>query len=230
MSGVNPEDPTVARLLASQRTYYDLRAPDFGDASKPSDRKVRGFLAEGVAAALVDELRPTGDVVELACGEGAFTRHLVGHAASLTAVDASPRMLARNRKQLADHEITWVQADIFTWTPDRAYDVVFFGYWLSHVPPTAFEAFWTLVRTCLRPRGRVAFVDEDDRASSYDDAHVVGGVPAARRTLSDGRQYDIVKVFWDPADLDRRLRQLGWDVSIRRVGESSMLGVGRHRP
>jgi SAM-dependent methyltransferase len=220
------DDPET-RLLASQRTYYDLRAPDYGDASKPSDRRVRGTLEMEVASAVVDEIRPTGAVLELACGEGFFTRHLVRHAGSLTAVDASPRMLARNRDQLADAAITYVQADLFAWAPDRAYDVVFFGYWLSHVPPAAFEPFWALVRRCLRPGGRAAFVDEDERATAHDDRRLVEGVPAARRTLSDGRQFDIVKVFWDPADLERRLGQLGWAVRIRRVGTASMYGVGR---
>jgi hypothetical protein len=28
------------------------------------------------------------------------------------------------------------------WRPDRRYDVVFFGFWLSHVPLERFAAFW----------------------------------------------------------------------------------------
>ncbi len=50
----------------------------------------------------------------------------------------------------------------------------------------------------------------------------------ARRTLSDGRQFDIVKVFWDPADLEGRLRKLNWDVRVRRVDKTFMYGIGRH--
>jgi demethylmenaquinone methyltransferase/2-methoxy-6-polyprenyl-1,4-benzoquinol methylase len=120
-----------------------------------------------------------------------------------------------------------VTADVFAWVPDRQYDAVFFGFWLSHVPPAMFEDFWSLVRACVRPEGPVAFVDEDDRAAGHDDARLVGGVPAARRTLSDGRQFDIVKLFWDPAALEQRLRELHWDVEIRRVGETFMYGASR---
>jgi SAM-dependent methyltransferase len=217
----------AARLLSAQKTYYDLRAPDFGDESKPSDRKVRGYMDQTVARALVDELGPIGDVLELACGDGAFTRELVRRARSVTAVDASPRMLARNQEQVGGPRVTYVNADLFAWTPDRTYDAVFFGFWLSHVPPVSLEAFWSFVRTCMRPGGRVAFVDEDDRASGHDDSRLVAGVPVARRTLSDGRHFDIVKMFWDPADLENRLREFNWDVNIRRVGESFMFGVGR---
>jgi SAM-dependent methyltransferase len=226
MSGV-PEESDALRLLSSQKTYYDLRAPDFGDETKPRDRSIPALLAPDLAADLVDELHPTWDVLELACGPGIFTRELARHALSVTAVDASPRMLDRNRDEVANPKVVYVNADIFGWSPDRVYDVVFFGFWLSHVPPAAFGEFWALVRRCLRSDGLVAFVDEDERATAYDEVLTVGGVPAARRTLNDGRQFDIVKVFWTPADLEKRLDSLGWDIRIRRVGEAFMYGVGR---
>lgn len=227
MSGFRPDESDALRLLSSQKTYYDLRAPDYGDETKPRDRSTRGLLAPDLAADLVDELGPTGNVLELACGPGIFTRELARHAQSVTAVDASPHMLARNREGVASPKVAYVKADVFSWSPDRVYDVVFFGFWLSHVPPAAFGEFWALVRRCLRSDGRVAFVDEDERAASYDEVLTVDGVPAARRTLDDGRQFDIVKVFWTPADLEKRLDSLGWDIKIRRVGEAFMYGVGR---
>jgi demethylmenaquinone methyltransferase/2-methoxy-6-polyprenyl-1,4-benzoquinol methylase len=218
----------TASLLASQRAYYDARADDYGDISKP-DRKTPGLMSAEASRALVDEFGPAGDVLELACGTGVFTREIVLHARSVTAVDASPRMLAISQARVDDPRVTYVNADIFAWTPDRTYDVVFFGFWLSHVPPAAFDDFWSLVRTCLAPNGRVAFVDEDDRAAGHDDPCSVGGVPAARRTLSDGRQLEIVKVFWRPEDLEKRLRSSGWDIDVRRAGETFMYGVGRPR-
>src|SRR5437016_10177094 len=152
-------DDVVALLLSSQATYYDLRAPDYGDESKPPDRKRRGEISTESTRAIIDSLRPAGDVLELACGPGGFTRQLLRHAGSVTALDASPRMLQRNREEVGDPRVNYVNADVFGWVPDRLYDFVFFGYWLSHVPPTAFDTFWALVRTCLVPGGRVAFVD-----------------------------------------------------------------------
>ena len=105
---------------------------------------------------------------------------------------------------------------MFEWVPDATYDVVLFGFLLSHVPSRLFESFWRLVRTCLRPGGQVAFVDEDDRVAHYDDVRVADGVPVARRRLGDGWEFDIVKVFWEPHDLAAQLRDLGWNVSVGR--------------
>lgn len=223
-----PDDDAVASLLASQRTYYDERADDYGNLAKP-DRKAGGMMPVELGRALVDEFAPIGDVLELACGTGYFTREIIRHARSLTAVDGSPRMLMINQRRVHDSKVTYVNGDLFAWEPDRIYDAVFFGFWLSHVPPTAFDNFWALVQRCLAPNGRVGFIDEDDRAAGHDDPHSSRGVPATWRTLTDGRQFEIVKVFWQPAELEERLRSCGWDMDARRVGETFMYGVGRRR-
>jgi demethylmenaquinone methyltransferase/2-methoxy-6-polyprenyl-1,4-benzoquinol methylase len=215
------------RLLESQKRFYDLRAPDYGDETKPPDRKQHGNMPPEMARDIIGWIHPTGDVLELACGPGTFTRELVRYATRITGVDSSARMLDRNRAAVADSGVSYVQADLFGWTPDRLYDLVFFGFWLSHVPPAAFERFWSLVGRCLGPGGRVAFVDEDDRGLGVsDEPHAVGGVPAARRTLLDGREFEIVKLFWEPGQLETRLQALNWEVAVRRVGATFMWGVG----
>jgi hypothetical protein len=78
----------TASLLASQRTYYDERADDYGDVSKP-DRKGRSENNPELFRALIDELRPAGDLLELACGTGFFTAEIVCHAQSAAAVDGA---------------------------------------------------------------------------------------------------------------------------------------------
>lgn len=219
------EGDRLTHLIESQRTFYDLRAPDFGDEAVP-DRRVSGMMARVLARALIDEFAPTGHVLELACGNGSFTRELVRYARTVTAIDGSPRMLERNRVEVADSRVTYVNANIFDWQPERRYDAVFFGFWLSHVPPTSFDEFWALVRSSLRVGGRVAFVDEDDRGANNDDIHLVDNVPVAPRTLRDGRRFDIVKVYWDPTELEDRLRTLDWQVTVRRVGGTFLYGSG----
>jgi demethylmenaquinone methyltransferase/2-methoxy-6-polyprenyl-1,4-benzoquinol methylase len=215
-------------IIAAQRAYYDERAPDYMDLSKPSDRAVRGWLPEKVASKLIDAFAPSGDVLELACGTGALTRDIVRHARTLTCVDGSQRMLERNRETIGEREnVRYVLADIFDWTPDRTYDEVLFSAWLSHIPDDRFDGFWDLVRRFLRPGGRVAFLDEDDRAGRNEPTRLVDGVSVAERTLADGRAFDIVKVYWRPDELEARLRSTGWDVEVRPVDETYLFGSGR---
>jgi SAM-dependent methyltransferase len=218
-------DESTIRAIEEQKRFYDLRAPDYLTAA-PSDRRVAGTLDHRLLGAVVDELSPTGEVLELGCGPGGFTRELARHARSVTAVDASLEMLARNEIEVAQPNVRYVAADVFAWEPEATYDVVFFGFLLSHVPPAAFQLFWHRVRACLRRGGRVAFVDEDDRAADNDEVRVLDGVPVARRRLSDGREFDVVKVFWNPEELGRELRALDWEVTIRRIGDGFLYGVG----
>lgn len=215
----------VDELLAAQRQYYDLRAPDYADASRPSDRKSRGLLSSSTVARVVDDLRPDGDVLELACGSGAFTRELKRHARSLTCVDGSPRMIDLNRQIVADPGIDYICADVFTWQPERQYDVVFFGFWLSHVPPSRFDDFWELVDSCLGADGRACFVDEDERGAVNEEQHATGEVPTAERRLSDGRTFTIVKVFWSPRELEQRLVDAGWQASVQTLAGTCLVGT-----
>jgi demethylmenaquinone methyltransferase/2-methoxy-6-polyprenyl-1,4-benzoquinol methylase len=156
-----------------------------------------------------------------------LTRELARHVESVTAVDASAAMIERARSEIDTEAVRFVQADLFEWTPDRTYDAVCFANWLSHVPPNLFDDFWTLVARCLRPHGRVWFLDEDERAVANDDRLMVSDVPAARRTLSDGRVYRVVKVFWHPDELTAGLQALGWSVQMRRLGDTFMYGVAK---
>src|SRR5439155_11512712 len=79
----------------------------------------------------------------------------------LTVVDASAETLAINRTKLGDDaaRVEYIEADVFTWAPPRHYDVVFFSFWLSHVPYDRFDDFWLVVDRALAPGGRVLFVD-----------------------------------------------------------------------
>jgi demethylmenaquinone methyltransferase/2-methoxy-6-polyprenyl-1,4-benzoquinol methylase len=165
-------------------------------------------------------------VLELACGPGAFTAELARHATTVTALDASQQALQRNRSTIDRPNVHYVHADLFEWTPTSRYDLVFFGFWLSHVPPTRFDNFWRIVAACVQDNGRVAFVDEDDRGGADDELRVVDGIPLSRRTLVRDRKFDVIKLFWNPDELRDRLSTLGWMFNIRRVETPFMFGVG----
>jgi SAM-dependent methyltransferase len=208
------DEHAVDRLLSEQRRYYSERAPEYDDwwyrrerYSLDAESEAGWFADVSELEAELDRFAPRGDVLELAAGTGNWTRHLLRHADRVTAVDSAPEVLELNRAKLGA-AVDYVHADIFTWEPPRAFDVCFFGFWLSHVPSTRIEGFWQLVDRSLEPDGRVFLVDN---AHLGDQRHLVGtSGEVVRRSLADGREFDIVKRFWTPDELERELAALGW--------------------
>ena len=121
-------DGELEQLLSQQAAYY--HALGEGYLHQSLDLPGGQELAEAL-----ETFRPAGQVLELACGPGVWTGQLLRHATEVTAVDASPDMLAVAAAQVGSDRVRFVRADLFDWVPDRRYDVVFFGFWLSHVPP-----------------------------------------------------------------------------------------------
>jgi SAM-dependent methyltransferase len=206
------------QLLAEQRAYYSALAPEYLDQGLD-------LPGGGEVTAALDAFRPAGSVLELACGPGVWTCQLLGHASDVTAVDASTEMLALAARRVpAGAPVRFVQADLFTWKPDRRYDVVFIGFWLSHVPAERFESFWSLVAAALAPRGRVFLVDDGYRTP---DELIEGPESSTiRRRTPDGTAYRIVKVPHEPADLERQLRGLGWDITVTPTAGPFYWGAG----
>ena len=189
--------------LDEQREYYRLRAPEYDEwwraqgryAKSPAEqRRWLGDIAEVEAA--LEEFGPGGDVLELAAGTGWWTQRLARTARRVTAVDANEETLALNRERTAPYgNVDYVIADLFAWTPpEAAFDVVFFGYWLSHVPEERLPAFQRMVTSALRPGGRVFVVDSYRPERLPDDVQ--------ERVLNDGRRFEVVKRYWQPAELE----------------------------
>jgi demethylmenaquinone methyltransferase/2-methoxy-6-polyprenyl-1,4-benzoquinol methylase len=215
----------LGALLGEQLAYYRARAPEYTETAIPDLPTGKLATARDALLAELENFRPQGDVLELACGPATWTRELLRHADTVTAVDGAPEVLALAEQKIQDARARFVQADIFSWRPDGRYDVVFFGFWLSHVPMERFEAFWSLVGECLEPNGRVAFVDDNYRTSE----ELVNGRDSdmIRRTLNDGRTFDAVKVPHEPDRLEQRLRGLGWDLTVRYVVAPFFWGAGK---
>ena len=217
----------TARLLEEQQAYYRARAPEYDDWWFKRGRherppEVRRAWAAEVAAldAALDAFDPRGAVLELAAGTGLWTSRLVRSATSVTAVDASPEVLELNRDGIGGGApVEYVVADLFDWEPPRRYDVVFFSFWISHVPPGRFEDFWALVDRALAPGGRVHLIDN---APPRDGNDAEGGV--SRRELADGRTWDIVKRYWAPDELRDRLAPLGWVADLCSTGRFFLHG------
>ena len=222
-------------VLKDQVEYYRARAGEYDQWWSRTGRWDRGaelnalWRDEGAAveAALIAwlEARRPDSALELACGTGLFTRHLAPRVARLTAVDASPEVLAINRARVA-RDVEYVQADLFAWRPARRYDAVFFSFWLSHVPEDRFEAFWSIVAAALAPGGAAYLIDSAFDSSSMAKDHALPNrdTGLVTRKLNDGREFRIVKIFYRPDALEAKLSALGWRARIARTGRYFIYG------
>jgi SAM-dependent methyltransferase len=226
-------------LLTEQLDYYRARAGEYdrwwnreGRFDRGAEANARWFAEAAELERRLQRFDPRGEVLELACGTGLWTRHLVGYADSLTAVDGSAEVLAINRTRVGDvaAPVRYLRADLFDWTPEPAggYDVCVFAFWLSHVPEERFAAFWEMVGSALRPSGRVLFIDSARTERSKAVDHVMpdaGDVTEARR-LDDGQEFRIVKRYYDPRGLESELASLGWTFHVATTGEFFIHGTG----
>lgn len=206
-------------LLAEQVEYYRAVAGEYFDGllDEPGGEEL---------AAAVEDFAPTGDVLELACGPGTWTPQLLRHATSVTAVDASPEMQALARERVAQDldRVRFVEADLFSWRPERRYDAVFMGFWVSHVPWERFADFWARVEEGLATGGRVLFVDDAYRTAE----ELIEGEASStiQRRLRDGTPHRAVKVAHTPEVLTRELTALGWDIHVHQTTGPFYWGVG----
>jgi SAM-dependent methyltransferase len=154
-----------------------------------------GSHADVCASGILDLLRPVrrrdGIVLELGCGSGPLTRHLLAAGHRVIASDASPAMLELARRRLPDAED--LRLIVLPDDPLPAVDaVVSVGHVLSYLPDEeAIHRALIAAAGALRPGGVLA-IDLCDLA--YGEARA-GAPPAVRRMDS----WVIVTEFSQPS-------------------------------
>ena len=228
--------PVPAPILDEMVEYYRARAPEYDEWWQRQGRYDRGPAANARWFAEIQEVLTdfdacgfTGAILELAPGTGNWTQQLLRTADTITAVDASPEMIDLNRARVQSKRVTYILADLFTWQPDRQYDAIFFGFWLSHVPTERLAGFWRTVALALRPGGKLFFLDNLREATTTSvDQHL----PAAdsqlmTRKLNDGRTFQIVKNYFEPARLTAQCQAAGLDVMVKTTTTYFLYGLGQ---
>lgn len=211
-------------VLAEQIEHYRHRAPIYdtwwqrtGRYETGADDKRQWFSEVAQVEADLERFGATGSVLELAGGTGWWTQRLARTARTLTVIDSSSEAIELNRRRVGRVDVRYLEADLFKWVPDKpeSFDVVFFSFWLSHVPRHRFEDFWSFVADCLAHDGRVFLIDNrrstGERGDPYvteyrQDLHV--------RRLDDGLAHRVVKVCYEPQELTEKLQHLGWDAHM----------------
>jgi SAM-dependent methyltransferase len=236
-NGLDPGRPDPGRPDpgADMLAYYQARAPEYDDWYLRRGRYERGPIHDAawnaeldLAGRWLDELPIAGEIVELAAGTGWWSP-LLASKGELSMYDGASAPLDRARERLVAHRLRAHLHVRDAWAePDRAVDAVFTGFWLSHVPRARLDDFLAIVRRWLRPGGTFAFIDSlpDPQSSAAD--HPAPADDASVRRLDDGREFTIVKVYYEPAALEAALRGAGFDdARVTTTGRFFLTGVAR---
>jgi SAM-dependent methyltransferase len=226
-------------VLREQQIYYNERAAEYDQWWLRTGRYDRGEEENAIWFAEQDEVRTAfaaagwgGDVVELAGGTGTWTLWLAERVAAVTVLDGSAEMIAINTNRLREHgllqKVSFEQLDLFDWQPERTWDGLFMGYFLSHVPDDRLERFLAAVAAAIRPGGWIGILDgrRDERSSSPDQPPPPEGTDTMTRRLNDGREFTIVKRYDTPDTLSAALARHGIDARAQTTATHFLYAVG----
>jgi demethylmenaquinone methyltransferase/2-methoxy-6-polyprenyl-1,4-benzoquinol methylase len=193
--------------------YYARRAMEYESVYAKPERQAD--LA--VLHARIGKLCAGRRVLELACGTGYWTDRIAGVAAQVTALDAVDEVLAVARAKPNGGKVEFVRASAYA-VPDfgRAHDLLFAGFWWSHVPLAQMDDFLAGAVAAVAPGALIAFLDNRyvEGSSTPVSRRDAEGNSYQRRRLADGSTHEVLKNFPAEGELIRRASRHGWGANV----------------
>ena len=145
---------------------------------------------------------PFGRVLEIGCGEGAFTELIAPHAREVVAMEISAVAAARARHRLARFPGVTIEAASFPNTiPEGPFDVVVASDTLLYLPVPEIERGLSRLEAALAPNGALVAVDYVGRTFALltgDEVHDVlvrstnlAHTLSERHEIGEGRPYRV---------------------------------------
>lgn len=212
------------KIIQQQIEYYRARANEYdewfyriGRYDRGEENNQRWFHEVAIVKDALHKIAPVNSILELASGTGIWTQELLSIGKKITAIDASEEVIAINRSQVNSLSVEYHILDLFAWQPETEYDLVFFGFWLSHVPPTLLDSFLTKVNQSVRKGGQIFMIDSRFEPTSTANNHLLenDGNIYKKRKLNNGQEFSIVKIFYQPDELQDKLKQAGFQAEVK---------------
>jgi ubiquinone/menaquinone biosynthesis C-methylase UbiE len=175
---------------------------------------------------------PGMQALDLCCGTGKWTPFFaqsLTETGRLVAYDYSPAMLRQTQARLQETDPALLAKTFFVrgdayFLPFAAqtFDLVFFGFWFSHVPHERVNPFLTEVKRVLKPDGNVLIFDSALRP----------GVPheeISHRPLNNGSIHDVLKINYSPTELERLLGQVFPASDARQTFDFFLIGQASNK-
>jgi SAM-dependent methyltransferase len=196
--------------------YYRDRAAEYDAVYAKPERQEDLAAVRGLVTRLA-----SGRVLEIAAGTGYWTQVLSASATTITAADITPETLdvARTRQYGPAH-VTFQVGDAYALeaVPGR-FDMAFIGFFWSHILRADLPRFLDGLHARLGPGAAVTVLDNCyvPGSSTPISRTTPEGDTFQRRTLSDGRGYEIVKNFPERSQFTADVAAIGADVEWTRL-------------
>jgi SAM-dependent methyltransferase len=175
--------------------YYAQRAAEYDEVYRKPERQADLARLEQLLPPLVAGKR----VLEIAAGTGYWTRVLATSATSIVATDLNAETIAIAAQRdygRADVQLRTADAYELAAVPGE-FDVVFCGFWWSHVRRADVPRFLAGIRTRTGAGTTLLLADNRYVEGSNHPVTRTGpdGDTYQRRKLADGREYEVLKNF-----------------------------------
>jgi SAM-dependent methyltransferase len=189
--------------------YYSARAEEYEQVyAKPERQEDIRRLTD-----VIPEYFAGRHVLEIACGTGYWTRRVAPRAASVTACDLSPDVLAlASARQAETPLVHFMRADAFVLDGIAGtFDAAFAGFWISHVHRQDVQRFLAGLHRRLASGSIVLLTDNRYvEGSNWPVTRTdVDGNTYQRRRLLDGTEYEVLKNFPSPAEVRNAIEESG---------------------
>ncbi|HXA94186.1 MAG TPA: class I SAM-dependent methyltransferase [Candidatus Dormibacteraeota bacterium] len=197
-------------------TYYAHRAAEYESVyASPRWQEDLAWMRERVAALFAGRR-----VFEVACGTGYWTRHAAERARAVRATDVNTDTLTLARAKTYATAVTFEPRDAYAPATDpERFDGGLAALWLSHVDLGRMDEFLRAFHSHLEPGAAVLMFDERESPerkpppSRTDEA----GNRYEMRRLENGERFEIVKNFFDGAQLARLIEPHGGRLVYREL-------------
>lgn len=196
--------------------YYSKRAKEYDGVYHRSDKvrlKEQQFLAHYITQTFKGRF-----VLELACGTGFWTKHLLKSAKKVLATDYSLDMLKIASSRLSKYSnIILLQSDAYSLpTLVPKFNGGMANFWFSHIPKSKIKKFLDNFHSRLTKKSVVLFADavyiaglggelliKDNHKDTYK-----------KRILKSGEQFDILKNYYSEKELEKIFSKYSKKINI----------------
>jgi len=215
---------SVEDLIKEMNEYYRENVPYHDECMSYTDNLSMEKLLAPIIRRVEKDIKGK-DVLEIACGTGNWTQVLSKRARSVVATDINEAYLIEaKRKPYQKDNIVFKVADAYTLDGiDRNFNLAFASDFWSHIPKSRVRKFIETLHSKLLPASKVIMIDmlrrpELDKMFSHIDEE---GDMIHRRTLPNGKEYQVVKNFPEEKELLDCLK--GHGININYYEDTELL-------